>query len=460
MKFFFKTLGFVAALLIFPVPGFAQDAPPLPLLKSGDGVAPEVARGARRVDGDEKAFSSSRPLPRVVLPPKWDGRRPAIARKPVNRAEIERRFKAGGFRAAANNRDGASTRDETPAGDEGEQIDLGYEMPEHIALPLKKDDIQRPARDKKTARLSSSFKLTRKIKALGRRVPRKMGRIAVLSLRGAKRGRRLEVAIIPLPIKRPDDEPDPRQGGSAAKVLQDKIEPTPVVMPVPELLTKWDDAEIASAQQACKSLLADIDAEIKPLPSMRKGRCGTPAPVKVSGVGLERGKGLKIKPAATVNCKYAARLARWVKKSLQPLAEKHLKSRVKTIHNVSSYACRNRYNAADTKLSEHALANALDIGALTLEDGTRVSVLDHWPHKEDEPEEDGAESAKTVKAKATKPKSEKVKAMELLNASKAAFLQAVHKSACKAFVVVLGPEANAAHKNHFHFDLGRYKVCE
>lgn len=33
------------------------------------------------------------------------------------------------------------------------------------------------------------------------------------------------------------------------------------------------------------------------------------------------------------------------------------------------------------------------------------------------------------------------------------FLHAVHQSACRTFGTVLGPEANAAHENHFHFDM-------
>ena len=36
---------------------------------------------------------------------------------------------------------------------------------------------------------------------------------------------------------------------------------------------------------------------------------------------------------------------------------------------------------------------------------------------------------------------------------KSAFLRAVHQGACKTFGTVLGPDANAAHKDHFHFDL-------
>ena len=44
------------------------------------------------------------------------------------------------------------------------------------------------------------------------------------------------------------------------------------------------------------------------------------------------------------------------------------------------------------------------------------------------------------------------------------FLRAAHRSACKAFNTVLGPEANNAHLNHFHLDmaerLNNTKICE
>mgnify|MGYP000998081996 CR=1 FL=1 len=33
------------------------------------------------------------------------------------------------------------------------------------------------------------------------------------------------------------------------------------------------------------------------------------------------------------------------------------------------------------------------------------------------------------------------------------FVKAVHDEACKDFGTVLGPEANEAHKNHFHLDM-------
>jgi hypothetical protein len=39
----------------------------------------------------------------------------------------------------------------------------------------------------------------------------------------------------------------------------------------------------------------------------------------------------------------------------------------------------------------------------------------------------------------------------------------VHQDACRTFGTVLGPEANDAHKDHFHFDMKarRHKaICE
>ena len=46
---------------------------------------------------------------------------------------------------------------------------------------------------------------------------------------------------------------------------------------------------------------------------------------------------------------------------------------------------------------------------------------------------------------------------------KTQFLHAAHRSACKVFGTVLGPEANKAHKNHFHIDMAERKtgaICD
>ena len=38
-------------------------------------------------------------------------------------------------------------------------------------------------------------------------------------------------------------------------------------------------------------------------------------------------------------------------------------------------------------------------------------------------------------------------------------LRQVHGGACHGFMAVLGPDYNAAHRNHFHLDRGPYRVC-
>ena len=46
---------------------------------------------------------------------------------------------------------------------------------------------------------------------------------------------------------------------------------------------------------------------------------------------------------------------------------------------------------------------------------------------------------------------------------KSAFLRAAHGAACANFKTVLGPEANKAHRNHFHLDMSPRRsaaICE
>ena len=41
----------------------------------------------------------------------------------------------------------------------------------------------------------------------------------------------------------------------------------------------------------------------------------------------------------------------------------------------------------------------------------------------------------------------------------ARFLRQVRDAACDVFSVVLSPDYNAAHRNHFHLDVGPWWVC-
>jgi hypothetical protein len=88
---------------------------------------------------------------------------------------------------------------------------------------------------------------------------------------------------------------------------------------------------------------------------------------------------------------------------------------------MGSYNCRNV--AGTSKRSEHAHANAIDVSAFVLADGRRITVQGGWNG----------------------------------NRSERAFLKAIHKSACRRFGTVLGPDFNKAHHDHFHLDMADNK---
>jgi hypothetical protein len=204
--------------------------------------------------------------------------------------------------------------------------------------------------------------------------------------------------------------------------------------PAPDPLNgqgKWQVAEIRSARLACEAELSGLDVaweEESPIGGP-KG-CGAAAPISVGHVG-----GVKLSPPATANCRMAAAFHRWVQTVVQPAAERAFGERVTGLTVAGSYDCRYRYNARGGKVSEHARANAIDISGFTLASGRKIQVLGGW-------------SAVTP--------------VSLHGGSR--FLREVHRNGCKMFSTVLGPEANAAHASHFHFDLQargrRSRFCE
>ena len=111
-----------------------------------------------------------------------------------------------------------------------------------------------------------------------------------------------------------------------------------------------------------------------------------------------------------------------------PAARRFLRGELVKIETMGSYACRNINGVAGpaaSQRSEHAFANAVDVSAFILADGRRVSVKGGWSGASDERQ----------------------------------FLRALHQSACKRFQTVLGPDYNAAHHDHLHFDMGRGPYC-
>jgi hypothetical protein len=137
--------------------------------------------------------------------------------------------------------------------------------------------------------------------------------------------------------------------------------------------------------------------------------------------------GVPVTNVKAIKCGVARNLALWVRESVQPAARDAFGSRVVKLESMGAYACRNVIgNAASAgNRSEHATANAVDIGGFVLADGRRVSVKAGWTGASDERN----------------------------------FLRAVRAGGCKRFQTVLSPDYNAAHHDHLHFDMGRGPFC-
>lgn len=137
-----------------------------------------------------------------------------------------------------------------------------------------------------------------------------------------------------------------------------------------------------------------------------------------------------------LSCPAALSLALWERHALQQAARRHLGSQVRAIEHLGSYACRNLYGAEGRQRSRHATADALDISGFVLADGRRIRLLRDWSGPGQAGDGDDRPAA-----------------------PEARFLQAVRDEACRWFDAVLGPDYNAAHADHFHFDRGRARIC-
>jgi hypothetical protein len=147
------------------------------------------------------------------------------------------------------------------------------------------------------------------------------------------------------------------------------------------------------------------------------GACGIKNAWKVSAVGR-----VAFSTPARLRCQMVGATNNWIGKVVQPAARSAFGERVVKLRIAASYACRGRDNKRGAKISEHAFGNALDVSAFTLASGRVVEVEDGWKSGDKE----------------------------------SSFLKQVHGRACGTFTTVLGPKANAAHRNHFHFDLGKH----
>jgi len=213
------------------------------------------------------------------------------------------------------------------------------------------------------------------------------------------------------------------------------------VMAAPDFLTDFKLSRALADPALCKATLARTGMQYDRVPDRVTGPgCGFDNAVRLRSAAVRFGAPLSL------SCPMALSFFMWERNALQPAAETRLGQRVASVEHLGSYACRNINRgegvAPGASRSRHATADALDIAGLTLADGRRISVLRDW--EREKPASAGATATQT----ATVPPD-----------AAALLLQDVHQGACRYFRGVLGPDYNAAHRDHFHLETGGYRMC-
>ncbi|WP_414712510.1 extensin family protein [Sphingobium sp.] len=172
-------------------------------------------------------------------------------------------------------------------------------------------------------------------------------------------------------------------------------------------------AQPAMETRQCFAKLQSQAVSFTPLPDQNfGGGCSAIGSVKLLDIGVPA-SGL-----GAMTCNLAANFAAWARYGVQPAARLVLGAEIEKIETFGTYNCRPI--AGSAKLSEHAHSNAIDVSAFVLSDGRRISIQKDW---------NGDKQTRQ-------------------------FLSLIHASACKRFNTVLSPDYNAAHHDHFHFDMG------
>jgi hypothetical protein len=143
-----------------------------------------------------------------------------------------------------------------------------------------------------------------------------------------------------------------------------------------KLKDEWSESDIAAAKADCAAILKRIQAVAVEHEPIKHGACGAPAPIKLISIGTD--PEVSLSPPAVVRCDLAESLVNWLEHDLQPLAQKHFHSKIVKIETMGSYSCRNAPRRKRTKLSEHGLADAVDIGDFVMASRKTADVRRDW----------------------------------------------------------------------------------
>lgn len=187
----------------------------------------------------------------------------------------------------------------------------------------------------------------------------------------------------------------------------------------PNLLTRYKLMRLRDDPQLCEQALSSSGLRVAQQADSPDAKC------PLSDVLRVQGGDVALSSSFLASCRLAVSFALFERHALQPAAQAIYGQAITRVDHLGSFACRNVYGRENGRLSQHATANALDIAGFRLADGRSISVLKDWPKDNQD----------------------------------ARFLRQVRDGACDVFSVVLSPDYNAAHRNHFHLDVGPWWVC-
>jgi hypothetical protein len=187
----------------------------------------------------------------------------------------------------------------------------------------------------------------------------------------------------------------------------------------PTIFAKFQIGRLENNRKACFAALDRSALEYTEMPDRSLERvCGIEARTHIVRSHYAYSSGFEA-PCALVAALY------WYEQRLTVLAREHLGKMITRIEHYGTYACRNIYNRSESRRSAHAAARAIDIAGFRLDDGSSVSILRDW----------GKDTAR------------------------GRFLTDARDEACRFFGIVLSPDYNTAHANHFHLELGGFGLC-
>jgi hypothetical protein len=163
----------------------------------------------------------------------------------------------------------------------------------------------------------------------------------------------------------------------------------------------------------------EVEAQTVPAPSAPSEVCGVAEPVRMTSIGLADGAKIDLPDRPILDCPFALVFSGFARDLMAPLATAILGSRVSAIGTGPGGAP-----------NPHGKGIAVDVAQIALADRRRIAV-----GHEAEP-------------------------------SEVLFVKTMRKAACGWFTTVLGPGSNAAHAEHFHFDIlhhggsDNYRICE